>query len=781
MFPRRPTPWRPLCLLASLVLAITLAIQVQRPPRPLGLDAPPQTFSALRALKHLDWIAAEPHPVGSPAHARVRDGLVAAFREAGLEVQTQQAVSQQVSRRRGPGLLWVENVMGRLKGTQDGSAVLLASHYDSAEGSHGAADAGAGVASLLELLRALKAGPPLRHDVIFLVTDGEEIGLTGASAFVSTHPWMADLKRVVNLEARGTGGPAWLHETSEGNADLIAALAQAAPHPAATSLAYDISRLLPNGTDLMVFRPAGLRGMGLAFNERVWDYHHPTDHPVNLDPGSVQQMGETALGLARIFANGDLGPGDGRDAIYFDLLKRHLVRYPAALVPWLSLLGLGLTAAFLVRAFRREGLTCSALGRALGGLGITLLIAAGLGVIFRACVFALHPLWGVREALLSWSTGPYAFLYNPWYLFVLVSAVGLSLWLLPRLVRQEASRAALPAAILGLWALLVPTVSWALPGGSNLFQWPWLLALGAALLAPRKLFAQVPTILAVILLVLSLVPTLGSALGFSLMLAVVLPVWLTLVAWLLWPMVEKLREARLLLPTSTLVALVGLVGGGLWARATFQDRHFANVIYTTNLDTGKAWWVAERQHEGPWTRRFLEQAQAGEPSWEGDDRLRPGSSASMLHQEAPLLEVPHPALEVRSDTTRNGLRTLRLTVTAAGAEELRLEGDGERLMSATVEGHPLIARAMVRSGETTRVLSPDRKKDWRLVLLAPPAETRVDVELIYTGGDSPLRIGLQARYGGLPAALGAKAQPIPGIRPIELGNRTLVSRSLEVK
>lgn len=777
---RRPLPWRALGLLGALVLGIILAIRLQQPPQPLGLEAPPEAFSALRAARHLDWIGAEPHPTGSPAHARVRERLVAAYREAGLEVQTQRAVLQGAARFRGrsTGLHWVENVLARIKGTEGGGAVMVATHYDSAPGSHGAADAGAGVASQLELLRALKAGPPLRHDVIFLVTDAEELWLVGAEAFVSAHPWMADVKRVVNLEARGTSGVAWVHETSEGNADLIAALAQATPRPAATSLAYEISRLLPNGTDLMVFRPAGMRGMGVAFTERVWDYHYPTDHPSRVDARSLQQMGETALGLVRVFAQGDLGPGSGRDAVYFNVLGFHLVRYPAALVPWLSLLGLGLTAALLVRAFRREGLTCSAWGRALGCLFLGLALAAGLGALLRLGVAGLHPLWGVREVLLRFSTGNYALLYNPWYLLVLAAAVVLTLWLLPR---REATWEAMPLAVLSVWAVLAPAVSWALPGGSYVFQWPWLLALGAALLAPRRLLAQIPALLAVVLLFLTIIPTLGSALGLSWMLAAVLPVWLLLVAWLLGPLVEHFREARLLLPAAAALILVGLVGGGLWARAAFQDRDFANVVYAANLDTGKAWWLAERKHEGPWTRRFLDQPRAGEPSWEGDGTLRSGRAATMLHQEAPLLVVPRPSLEVRSDVTEKGLRTLRLAVTSAGAEELWLEGRGERLVSATAEGHPVIARGMVQTGEGARVTLAERAKDWRLSLIALPADAPVDVVLVFAGGPASIRIGLQARYGGLPAALGAKAHPLPGIRPIEYGNRILVGRVLEVK
>ena len=102
-----------------------------------------------------------------------------------------------------------ENVVARLEGTNDGGkAFLLMAHYDSVSTAPGASDDGAGVASMLETLRALKAGPPLKNDVIFLFTDGEERGLLGARAFVDSHPWAEDVGVVLNLEARGNTGPA---------------------------------------------------------------------------------------------------------------------------------------------------------------------------------------------------------------------------------------------------------------------------------------------------------------------------------------------------------------------------------------------------------------------------------------------------------------------------------------------------------------------------------------------------------------------------------------------
>jgi hypothetical protein len=708
---------------------------------------------------------------------------VAAFREAGLEVQTQQAqVSTEPSRRTGSSLAWVENVMARLKGTEGGGAVMLATHYDSAGGSPGAADAGAGVASLVEAARGLKAGPPLRHDVVFLVTDAEELGLLGAQAFVLHHPWGRDVKRVLNFEARGTGGPVQMFEATEGNADLIQVLATAWPHPTATSLAFEVARVMPNSTDMAVFRRANLRGLGFAFVERPWDYHHPTDHVAQLDEGSLQQMGEAALGLARGFGNADLGPGSGRNTVYFNLLGFHLVRYPAALVPWLSLLGLGLTLGALVRAFRREGLTLAAWGRALGLLLLSLLVAVGLGLLLGTAAGWVHGVWGVKEIHPSYFQGQrHALLYNPWYLLLPVALAGLLAWALPKVIRNEATRAALPAAGWTAWALVAVGLSFALPGASYLVQWPWLLTVAGTLLAPRRLWTQVPALLVLILLLGPHASVLGTALGFTAGLTAALAVWLLLAIWLQWPVVSALGEARLLLLTSAVLLLTGLVGGGLWARSTFRNRVFANIEYAVNLDSGKAWWVAQRAHEGPWTRRFLDHPLPNAPSWEGDGRLRPAGRLAMIHQEAPLLEVPRPGLALVADTTRDGLRTLRLAVTSAGAEEVRIVGEDGRFCRGAVEGHLLANRPVVRSVGATRVALEPASYPWRLTLQAPPSASPVEVELTFTSGVEPLRIGLQARYGSLPAALGERAKPIPGIQPIESGNCTWVGRVLEVK
>jgi Zn-dependent M28 family amino/carboxypeptidase len=100
----------------------------------------------------------------------------------------------------------VQNVIAQLAGTEGSQAILLISHYDSVATASGASDDGAGVATLLETARALKAGAPIKNDVIFLFTDGEEVGLLGAQAFVEQHPWMKEVGLALNFNTGGDTG-----------------------------------------------------------------------------------------------------------------------------------------------------------------------------------------------------------------------------------------------------------------------------------------------------------------------------------------------------------------------------------------------------------------------------------------------------------------------------------------------------------------------------------------------------------------------------------------------
>ena len=166
--------------------------------------------------------------MGNDEHARVRDYLIDQLKELGLEPQTQEGF---VYNDWG-GLVKPINILAKIEGTQPGNALLIFSHYDSAlVPSFGASDAGSGVVTILESLRAYNAsGKKPRNDIIILFTDAEEIGLDGADLFVNKHPWAKEVRLALNFEARGSGGPSnMILESNHGNHNLIQEFIDANP------------------------------------------------------------------------------------------------------------------------------------------------------------------------------------------------------------------------------------------------------------------------------------------------------------------------------------------------------------------------------------------------------------------------------------------------------------------------------------------------------------------------------------------------------------------------
>ncbi len=335
-----------LTLLGGIAFWIALALIPLSRPEPLPANASPLDFSAARALDQIRAIAREPHPLGSPEHQRVRDYLMAELTKLGVAPEIEAGFSSlDVGRFHAEGN--VENIVARLPGSDNTRPLMLVAHYDSVARGPGASDDGNGVAVLLETLRALRAGPPLRNDVIFLITDGEERGLLGAQLFMREHRWRNEPGVTLNFEARGTSGNTFMFETSAGNEWLIRGLQAAVPQADATSVAYEIYRRMPNNTDLTVFKRDGLAGMNFAYIGSPEFYHTAQDNVANLDRRSLQEQGRYALSLVRRFGNDNLRAKASGDAVYFPTPFTSLIVYPAAWVmPIAGLALLGLVAAF---------------------------------------------------------------------------------------------------------------------------------------------------------------------------------------------------------------------------------------------------------------------------------------------------------------------------------------------------------------------------------------------------------------------------------------------------
>lgn len=439
--------------LALLAACALLAVYSLAPPAAVPAGAPTADFSSGRALKHLEVIAQRPHPAGTREHEAVRAYITGELSRAGLNPEV-------------AGTAFVSNIVARLKGQGGGKAVMLAAHYDTVPASPGAGDDGSAVAALLETARALREGGPLRNDVIFLFTDAEETGLNGAKAFVYTHPWAKDVGVVLNFEARGTRGPSLMFETSGASGWLVRHFAAAAPHPRASSLSDEMYKLLPNDTDLSIFKEAGFAGLNFAFIGGAENYHTPQDSLASLDERSLQHQGTYALALARRFGGADLDEPRGGAAVYFDLFGATVLSYPEGWVMPLALLAVVCFCGAAALGLRGGVLTFGGVAK---GFAAALLV--GMAALVLTSV-----VWAATGSLSKGARGD-------WYTLALAlvaagTAGALYVWCAGRVRVAE-----LLAGGLAWWALLTLLTGWLLPGGSYLFVWPVLFYVPALALA----------------------------------------------------------------------------------------------------------------------------------------------------------------------------------------------------------------------------------------------------------------------------------------------------------
>lgn len=376
--------------LAVTVLAAGLIVELaDRPPRPLGPDAPPSVFSEARARVVTDHLAETigPRVIGTPGRDAAAAYLIGELRRIpGVEVEVQEVRAAAASpfAARTYVAYTARNVLARLPGDST-SAVLISAHYDSPPESVGAGDNAAAVGATLEALRVLAASPRLRHTVIVNFNDGEEAGLLGVQGFVE-HAWIRDVRAFINLESAGPRGKSILFQAGPGNAWLTRAYARSVPRPYGTVIGQDIfqSGLIPSDTDFRIYRDlAGLRGLDIAFYQDDWAYHTALDRVDRLEPGGIQHMGDNLVALVRELAGGDL-PGDvgGAPAVYYDVLGLGMFVHGSEATRLLAvgaMLAAMLAAALALRrnATPRRDL---AAGVIYGFLGCTVGLAAAVGV-----------------------------------------------------------------------------------------------------------------------------------------------------------------------------------------------------------------------------------------------------------------------------------------------------------------------------------------------------------------------------------------------------------------
>ncbi|WP_151737532.1 M28 family peptidase [Paenibacillus tengchongensis] len=647
-------------ILIVLLLIVGLTLWQATPPSPKPVDAPATDFSAERAFKTIEDIAQRPHPTGSAENTRVRQYLIDQLKSMGLTPETDSGIAY--AGYNFPSAASVTNVVARLKGTDSSKAILLMAHYDSVATGPGASDDGVGVATELETLRALINGPPQKNDVIFLFTDGEELGSLGAQVFWNQHPWAQDVGVVLNFEARGSSGASLMFQTSEQNGWLIEQFAQSGTHPVSNSFMGDLYRRLPNDTDLTVSNEKQFSGMNFAFGGNWPAYHTVMDNVENVNLATLQHHGENALKLVEQLGNADLTNTKAPDASYFNMFGL-LVHYPQSwVVPIAAMVALLFVAVLLFGL----GKSCLSMKKISIGLLVQLLVI----IVTLVVVFGL---WKAVEAL--WAGNMYApagGMYDQ--ILYEIAFVTLTLAITVLLMNHFQKRLGLLNMLgsgLLLWTLLMLTASVFFPGGSYMFTWPLLIsviAFGFALNRndPEAAIKQPVSLLVTMLPVVFFLTSILSLIYIFMpvMINVYAMVLVVLGLQLLLPQLSVCVDSgKWWLPsTAALTTAVLLIISAFTAHPSSERPVGNNISYYLNTDTNQSVWVSWSDH----TDKYLEQFLPNPQKQTVDQALPIGlPHMKVLTDTAPAAPLPAPDVQLQeAQEGMDGKRKISLMVTS---------------------------------------------------------------------------------------------------------------------
>jgi hypothetical protein len=424
-----------------------------------------------KIANHIAEMTRQPRAIGDYHHSTTRRYLIKKLNQSGLTVRKQQStVYNPKSRTAAP----VENIIASYPGTrEDAPTLMLMAHYDAAQfNSTGAADDASGVAVIMEVVHAyLQSGQRPENNLLVLITDGEEVGLLGAQAFIREQLMNHDIRLIINLEARGSAGPVMMWpETVAGNRAVIEGFANAnVPLPVTTSLHYEIYRQLPNDTDLTPFnQTAGIDGLNLAFIDNHYNYHTRQDTLGNLSANTLAHQLIQLKALLSYFADADLTTlASTESLVYFNLPGLGLITYDTGLNMPLWVLTLVL---LIIGLWSRHKSVPATAGSWISATLAVVLIPAAVMLVSWLILWFIGLLFPGHQDI--WQGFPYQGHFMMFGILMAAALLSSALW-----GKRPADHFPRVWLLQLIWLLLIGFLMYTMPG-SGFLIWP---VLGSAL------------------------------------------------------------------------------------------------------------------------------------------------------------------------------------------------------------------------------------------------------------------------------------------------------------
>lgn len=640
-----------------IILAVYASFDALLPNKISDLETPLNQFSTERALIQLAEISKKPHYTGSEEHTKVRNYIVSELEKLGLEPQLQEGYT--ISK--WGNLAKPINILARIKGTANTKALMLLTHYDSNPHSAiGASDAGSGVVTILEGLRAFLAdGKQPKNDIIIGITDAEELGLNGADLFVNQHHWAKDIGLVLNFEARGSGGPSYmLIETNGGNANLMKQFVAAHPKfPVANSLAYSIYKMLPNDTDLTVFRRDGnIEGFNFAFIDDHFDYHTKMDNYERLDRNTLEHQGSYIMPLLHHFSQANLDQVKStEDYIYFNVPFFNTVIYPFSWIIPMLILAIVLFIGLIIYGFRNHKLQLKVIKTGFNSFLLSLITSGIIGYFGWSLLLLIYPEY--KELLHGFTYNGHTYI---WFFVLITLAISFMFY---RNTYKVNNTASLLVAPLTLWLIICTAIALKLEGAS-FFIIPVYFSLAAffVLLKQKQPNSFLLTILCIPTLFILTPFVKMFPVGLGLKMLVASAVLVVLIFGLCLPIFGQLKHKKRWSYMFFFFGIVAFFMAHFNSAFTPDTPKPNSLVYTLDLDNNTALWATYDKTLDSYTENFLGSTPKEASELNKNTFGSKYASGYTYASNAPVKAIPSPKIELSNDTIINNTRFFNICV-----------------------------------------------------------------------------------------------------------------------
>ncbi|XLS29517.1 M28 family peptidase [Flavobacteriaceae bacterium M23B6Z8] len=725
-----------------ILVAAAYTTFYNRLPQKINSDNVPEIeFSVTRALTHVKKIAEKPHYVGSVAHTNVRNYIIEELQKLGLQT----GIHEGINSGDWGNLSKVTNILARIEGTQKGKALVLLSHYDSnPHSSYGASDAGSGVATILEGVRAfLASGKKPKNDIIILITDGEELGLNGADLFVNKHPWAKETGLVLNFEARGSGGPAFmLIETNGGNSKLIKEFYKAnTQYPVGNSLAYSIYKMLPNDTDLTVFREdKNIDGFNFAFIDDHYDYHAALDVYDRLDKNTVAHLGSYLMPLLNYFSENNLSSfQSSEDYVYFTVPFFKLMYYPFSWILPLLVIAILLFILLLFLGFKRKTLSFAEIFTGFIPFYLSLTICMILGYFAYAILRSFYPEY--EEILHKFPYNGYTYIAA----FVL-TFLGICFLIYSRFKKLKTSN--LVIAPLAFWLIICSLASIYLKGAA-FFIVPAFASLAVLyiLVSQERASLVFITFLGIpaIWILAQFIQVFPVGLGFKMTVAdtefspfvlsallCVCTFGLLLGTLLRFPKLKKLGYFGILL------GLIFFISAHFDAEFTKEKPLPTSLVYIQDSDIGKSFWATYDLNPQEWVKQYVNEKNQVAPEVVSTMFASKYRTRLSYASETGSKQIAVPDVLITKDTVVNNERVLEICIKPnRPINRLAVFTDkGTVINSCAVNGSDLSAEFLEGLSKRTRLITHYVSNNaYTEIKMAIPQDQKLNLQIFESSYD----------------------------------------------